>query len=151
MEFYDYSAADLRLHNLTCGFADLTQLHIKSNSISSLSCMHTVEHIGVGRDGDALDTVGDLKTIAELQRVLAKNGNLFFVMPIGAEPLVEFNAHRIYSYDKIISNFKDLKLESFVLIGEKFSPGCLVENPSEELLHQQRYGCGCFGSKNQIK
>ncbi len=146
IEFYDYRPADLRLSNLTCASADLNQLHFESNSIPSLSCMHTVEHIGLGRYGDPLDSEGDLKAMSELQRVLAKGGNLFFAVPIG-EPRIEFNAHRIYSYAQIVSYFSELELKSFTLIGENFSQGGLIENPPEELLKQQRYGCGCFWFK----
>lgn len=146
IEFYDFRPADLQLSNLKCASANLTDLHFATNSISSLSCMHTVEHIGLGRYGDALDADGDLKAISELIRVLAPSGDLFFVVPIG-EPTIEFNAHRIYSKQQIISYFKELKLEKFTLIGEQFSQGGLIDNPSNELLQKQKYGCGCFWFK----
>lgn len=150
MEFYDFRPADLRLSNLKCASADLNNLHFESNSIKSLSCMHTVEHIGLGRYGDPLDPDGDLKAIQELKRVLAPGGNLFFVVPIG-QPRIEFNAHRIYSYDQVISYFNELTLENFTLIGENFSQGGLVENPTQELLEAQQYGCGCFWFRKEIK
>ena len=73
-------------------------------------------------------------------------GNLFFVVPVG-EPTIQFNAHRIYSRDQILSYFKELKLEKFTLIGEQFSQGGLIDNPSNELLQKQKYGCGCFWFK----
>lgn len=146
IEFYDYRPADLQLSNLKCASADLVKLHFESDSIASLSCMHTVEHIGLGRYGDPIDPDGDLKAIQELKRVLAKNGNLFFVVPIG-KPQIEFNAHRIYSKEQIVDYFKELHLEKFTLIGEQFSQGGLVDNPSKELLEIQKYGCGCFWFK----
>jgi hypothetical protein len=146
IEFYDYRPANLILSNLYCGSANLTKLHFKDNSIQSLSCMHTVEHIGLGRYGDEINPNGDLEAIAELQRVLAPNGNLFFVVPVG-KPTIMFNAHRIYSYNQIISYFKNLSLVKFTLIGQNFSDGGLVDNPSEELLNSQTYGCGCFWFK----
>jgi SAM-dependent methyltransferase len=146
IEFYDFRPADLQLSNLKCESANLTNLHFEANSINSLSCMHTVEHIGLGRYGDTLDVDGDLKAISELIRVLAPGGNLFFVVPVG-EPTIQFNAHRIYSRDQILSYFKELKLEKFTLIGEQFSQGGLIDNPSNELLQKQKYGCGCFWFK----
>jgi hypothetical protein len=78
VKFYDYRPAKLELSGLTSEHADLVQLPFESNSIASLSCMHTVEHIGLGRYGDPLDYDGDLKAIAELSRVLAVGGNLLF-------------------------------------------------------------------------
>jgi hypothetical protein len=59
--------------------------------------MHVIEHIGLGRYGEALDPDGDLKAIRELVRVLAAGGNLLVVVPVG-RPRIQFNAHRIYDY-----------------------------------------------------
>ena len=87
-----------------------------------------------------LDPDGDLKSIAELKRVLA--GDLLFVVPIG-KPKVIFNLHRIYSYDQIISYFSELKLVEFALIPDK-TPGDLIRNATGELADKQEYGCGCF-------
>jgi hypothetical protein len=143
IEFYDFRPANLVLDNLSCKSANLTNLHFPSNSISSLSCMHTVEHIGLGRYGDEIDPNGDLKAMAELQRVLAPGGNLFFVVPVG-KPKIMFNAHRIYSQDQIITHFNQLKLVSFSLITERFEDGGLIENPDKSFTDSQDYGCGCF-------
>ena len=116
VEFYDYRPASLFLSNMKCDFADLTQLPFEDNSISSLSCMHTIEHIGLGRYGDTIDYDGDIKAISELKRVLAINGNLLFVVPIGEEAKIFFNAHRIYTYQQIITYFSELELMEFSLI-----------------------------------
>lgn len=146
VKFYDYRPADLKLDNLTSGSADLTNLLFKDNSIHSLSCMHTVEHIGLGRYGDKIDPNGDLKAMSELKRVLAIQGNLLFVVPIGKEKLA-FNANRIYSYDQIIENFSDLRLEEFSLIPDDPKDGGIIKNPTRELINKQSYACGCFWFK----
>jgi len=104
VEFYDYRPANIKLFNLKMQSADLCNLHFNNNSIQSLSCMHVVEHIGLGRYGDPLDYDGDLKAIEELKRVLKPEGDLLFVVPIG-KPKIMFNAHRIYSYEQIITYF----------------------------------------------
>lgn len=143
VRFYDYRPADIKLSGLISEHADLTSLHFKSNSIKSLSCMHTVEHVGLGRYGDPIDTEGDLKAIKELKRVLSKGGNLLFVVPIG-KPKIVFNAHRIYSKEQILKYFSDLKLKEFVLIPDDALDGGLVNDPSSKLLKKQNYACGCF-------
>jgi hypothetical protein len=140
VDFYDYRPADLKLSNLKSGHADLTKLHFKDNSIKSLSCMHTVEHIGLGRYGDPFDPNADLQAINELERVLAKDGSLLFVVPVG-QPKIEFNAHRIYSYEQITGYFKDLTLKEFSLITDS---GDFIENAKMDLVKEQKYGCGCF-------
>jgi hypothetical protein len=106
--------------------------------------MHVVEHIGLGRYGDTLDPQGDLKAIAELKRVLAVGGHLLFVVPIGFRPRIMFNAHRIYTYDQILSYFSDLELMQFALIPDSSTLGGLVLNANKDLADRQIYGCGCF-------
>ena len=140
INFYDYRPAELNLSNLKSEHADLTNLDFTDNSLNSLSCMHTIEHIGLGRYGDQIDPEADLKAIDELKRVLAKGGSLLFVVPVG-KPKIEFNAHRIYSYEQISEYFKDLTLKEFTLITDD---GKYIENADKELVREQKYGCGCF-------
>src|SRR4051812_12501059 len=109
VKFYDYRPANLQLSNWESGFADLTNLPFETNSQASISCMHTVEHIGLGRYGDPLDPGGDLKAIEELKRIVKPGGDLLFVTPVG-KSRIGFNAHRIYSYEQIISYFSPLQL-----------------------------------------
>ncbi|MGA2030503.1 MAG: DUF268 domain-containing protein, partial [Verrucomicrobiota bacterium] len=70
VKFYDYRPADLHLDNLACEHADLQALPFADCGIQSISCMHVVEHVGLGRYGDPLDPNGDLKAMNELERVL---------------------------------------------------------------------------------
>ncbi|WP_207765308.1 DUF268 domain-containing protein [Solitalea longa] len=144
VEFYDYRPAVLELDSLVCKSADLTNLHFESNSIESLSCMHTVEHVGLGRYGDPLDYDGDLKAFKELARVVKPGGNLLIVVPTGAEAKICFNAHRIYTPDQIIAAFSNFELKDFSLIPENEEDGGLVQFPNAELIAKQNYGCGCF-------
>ena len=62
---------------------DLISLPFEDGSFHSLTCMHVVEHIGLGRYGDQVDPDGDLMAMKELERVTAKLGNLLFVVPVG--------------------------------------------------------------------
>ena len=133
----------MQLSGLSSESADLTELPIPSGSIASLSCLHVVEHIGLGRYGDPLDPDGDVKAINELQRVLAPGGNLLFVVPVG-QPRIQFNAHRIYSYDQIRSMFAGLTLKACALVPDDPAVGGLMDNPPSQVFDQQRYGCGCF-------
>jgi hypothetical protein len=146
VEFYDYRPANVVLSYLTSHRSDLNQLQFPSDSVISLSCMHTVEHIGLGRYGDAIDYNGDLKAMSELARVLAPKGHLLFVVPVGAQSKIQYNAHRVYHPEQVISAFKDLGLDlvEFSMIPESEDDGGLVTNPSSELLQKQSYACGCF-------
>jgi len=147
VRFYDYRPEEIELDNFSCEHADITQLPFDNDSIDSLSCMHVVEHIGLGRYGDPLDVDGDLKAIEELKRVVSIGGNLLFVVPIGKAKIM-FNAHRIYSYDQIINYFKNFELLEFTLIPDQ-SNGGLIINATKEQADIQVYGCGCFMFKKR--
>jgi SAM-dependent methyltransferase len=144
VDFYDYRPANLSLSNLKSLPGDVLNLPFADRSISSISCMHTIEHIGLGRYNDPLDYDGDIKAVAELKRVLAEGGNLLFVVPLGNRSKIQFNAHRIYTKDSVLSLFNELTLKEFALIPEDETDGGLVVNPDDALLAKQIYGCGCF-------
>ena len=143
VRFFDYRPSLVSLSNLSCHSADLLNLPFASDSIRSLSCMHVVEHVGLGRYGDTLDISGDLKAIAELKRVLKIGGDLIFVVPLGGEAEIQYNAHRIYTYSQILNYFNGFDLVSFSLVADTPSVEFL-NNPSLEIVNQQKYGCGCF-------
>jgi SAM-dependent methyltransferase len=143
IEFYEYRPADLRLDNFTSNHADLLHLPFADGSVPSLSCMHVVEHVGLGRYGDALDFDGDLKAITELERVATPNGSILFVVPMG-DGRIEYNAHRLYRYEQVIEAFSKSSLREFAFIGEDASSGGLLQVPASELLAKAPRGCGCF-------
>ena len=101
VEFYELRPMPCKgLTGLTCGEADLTQLPFADNSIESLSSLHTLEHIGLGRYGDTVDAAGDLKAAAELVRVLKPGGQLLMAVPCG-KPRLIYNHGRVYSYEMV--------------------------------------------------
>lgn len=140
-KFYDYRIAPLNLSNLESKKADLTNLPFSDNSIKSLSCMHVVEHIGLGRYGDPLDPDGDLKAIMELTRVIPKGGTLLFVVPVGRRPKIYYNAHRVYTYQQIASYFAGFYIAQFALIDDQ---GRFIQNTNSTEADRQNYGCGCW-------
>lgn len=146
VKFYDYRPAHLDLPNLTSSRADLLALPFESRSQKSLSCMHTVEHVGLGRYGDPLDYDGDLKAMRELQRVVSPGGTLLFVVPVG-KPRIAFNAHRIYSYAQVLAAFPELALQEFALVEDDARGGRFIQSASEADSDRQTYGCGCFWFK----
>jgi SAM-dependent methyltransferase len=143
VRFFDYRPPELQLSDLTLGQTDLLQLPFAAGTIQSLSCMHVVEHVGLGRYGDPLDPLGDHKAMKELARVLAPGGCLLFVVPVG-RPRLRFNAHRIYRFRQVREAFLGLDLKEFALIPDNPVNGGLVMNPAETVVDSQNYGCGCF-------
>jgi SAM-dependent methyltransferase len=145
VKYYEYRPVDLALPNLSCDTADLTRLPFADASVRSLSCMHVVEHVGLGRYGDALDPDGDVRAMDELSRVLAPGGHLLFVVPVG-KPVVQFNAHRIYGFDQVRESFASLDLVEFSLVPDRTDAdgSAIIVNATKAQSDRQRYGCGCF-------
>lgn len=143
VDFYDYRPADIFLSGLQCKRADLTQLPFDDASLESISCLHVLEHIGLGRYGDPIDPDGDLKAISELKRVVRPGGWLLIVVPVGRQRIC-FNAHRIYDWHQWLKEFDGFKLFDQALIPDDVSDGGLVNLPTASMLNKQSYGCGCF-------
>jgi SAM-dependent methyltransferase len=143
VEYYEYRPVNVELGNLKTGTADLQRLPFSDASITSLSCMHVIEHVGLGRYGDPIDPDADLKAMAELRRVLSPRGSLLFVVPVG-QPRIVFNAHRIYSVPQVCEAMCGLHLQEFALIPDgRFNKGLMID-PPPQFVAEQNYGCGCF-------
>jgi len=142
MRHLDYRPPLLMLDDLACDAGDLMSLPFTDDSVESLSCMHVIEHVGLARYGDRLDPSGDIKAAKELSRVLAPDGRLLFVAPVGRRRVC-FNAHRVYDFDSVRSLFPGLQLAEWALIPDDPSRGLIPEAPPE-LINAQEYACGCF-------
>lgn len=110
--------------------------------------MHVIEHIGLGRYGDAINPKGDEIAFRELKRVTSPGGKLYIVLPVGNVNKLQFNAHRIYTYDLIMSYFDGFTLTDSSLVCNRANR--YVKNPGRDLFYEQFYGCGCFEFTKKI-
>ena len=148
-KFFDFRPAALFLDNLECGSCDLASPNFDVGQYMTVSCMHVVEHIGLGRYGDALDSDGDLVAINNLKKTVLPGGSVLFVVPCG-RPSISFNAHRVYSPESVISYFGD----NFELIEFYFIPApniitAPMVNPDFSIALGHDIGCGCFQFKRK--
>ena len=93
---------------------DLSEEHIGCSD--SVSCLHTIEHFGLGRYGDPICFDGYLRGIENLFKMVTSKGTLYLSTPIGSER-IEFNAHRVFSVNgmsKVLSNFSTIRSFSYV-------------------------------------
>ena len=67
-------------------------------AFDSVSCLHALEHFGLGRYGDPIDYFGYLKGFAALSNLTSPGGRLYLSVPLGPQR-IEFNAHRVFSLD----------------------------------------------------
>ncbi len=141
VEYVDIRPMESKINNLTYVKGDICNLPYESNSVESLSCLHVLEHIGLGRYGDDIDPDGHIKGAKELARILKPGGTLYFGTPVGRERLC-FDAHRVFKPETIVKIFGDLKLVSFSLIDDKAEQ--VFENVDLADGAHLNYGCGLY-------
>lgn len=117
--------------------------HINADSIS---CLHAIEHFGLGRYGDPLDPEGHLKGFQNLLRMLSPGGKLYISFPISnSDDGVFFNAHRIFNPLSILNwdtNNQTINLARFDYVddlGDVHQDINLFEYPIN-----CEYGCGIY-------
>lgn len=125
----------------------ITDLPFENDVVTSLSCLHVIEHIGLGRYGDTVAPEAYIDAAKELTRVLAPGGILLLGTPVGRERLC-FDAHRIFDPQSITDAFSELQLVGFSLIDDKGQE--IIRDASFDRARQCSYGCGLFiFAKNQ--
>jgi hypothetical protein len=143
IEIYDIRA----LNN--CGYSNIefkqADLMLRSNSnvTDSLSCLHAIEHFGLGRYGDSINPNGHIEGLHSLIEMLQPGGILYISFPIGKTNQVHFNAQRVFHPKDIISWVPDrLTLIRFDYVDDN---GEIQKN--FDLLNSElvvTYGCGIY-------
>lgn len=153
--FRKIDVMDIRLqknHSENINFikGDLTRINKKKfNSYDSVSCLHTIKHIGLGRYGDNIIPNGYKIAIENLKNIVKKNGILYLSTPIGKNERIEFNAHRVFNINTILKLFNDWELLSFSYVDDF---GNLHKNINLNKLdlsnnYNLNWGCGIFEFK----
>ena len=112
----------------------------------SLSCLHAMEHFGLGRYGDLVNYDGYLLGLDNLYNILKKGGKLYFSVPIGPQR-IEFNAHRVFSLSYLLELFDGkYQIDHFSFVDDQ---GDLHESASMTEANKNNnfsctYGCGIF-------
>lgn len=105
----------------------------------SLSCLHTIEHFGLGRYGDPIDPDGHLKGLAQLKRMVAPGGLFYLSTPIGPQR-IEFNAHRVFALSTMLGWFGNgWEIERCAIIND--SNRILKNIDPNDPAVQENFGC----------
>lgn len=147
----------IKINNLNFIKGDATDLtNIPTSSIHTLSCLHALEHFGLGRYGDPVDPDGWRKALIAFKRIIALNGTLYLSVPVGVPETVMFNAHRIFDPFTIISGlYPTLRIKEFALIHDcqlyvfKFEDTASINTINDtidniRLKYMGSYDCGIF-------
>lgn len=116
---------------------------VEFETTDSLSCLHAIEHFGLGRYGDPIDPRGYIAGFKNLVSMVKPGGTLYISFPIGSQNEVYFNAHRVFHPTDIFSwGVSDLKLLSFDFVDDQGSLHKNHDLSSEVPLLE--YGCGIY-------
>ncbi|KPM49340.1 DUF268 domain-containing protein [Jiulongibacter sediminis] len=155
IEILDIRPLENSIFNVQFVQADLMkpQPQLKA-STDSLSCLHTIEHFGLGRYGDPIDPDGHIKGLDSMYELLEPGGTFYFSTQIGPS-CVHFNAHRVFSIqyllDLLLSRYQ-YELQSFSYIDDRDQLYKNVEL-TEELIQSNagcKLGCGIFILKKRL-
>jgi hypothetical protein len=141
VEYVDIRPMESNVPGLSFRQGSVLELPYPDASIDSLSSLHVIEHIGLGRYGDPIDPDGHRLAAQEMARCLAPGGMLLLSTPVGRERVV-FDAHRIFDPQTIVDSFAPLTLKEFHLIPD--SSDQILHGGSFEYAREQDYGCGLF-------
>jgi SAM-dependent methyltransferase len=146
VEYIDIRVMQSPFPNLVYKEGSILSLPYEDNSIDSLSCLHVIEHIGLGRFGDEVDPDGYIKAAHELVRILKPGGKLYIGTPVGRQSLF-FDAHRVFNVETVEKMFESLDLLDFAFVDDIADK--IIYAPDREYANSCRFGCGLFVFKKK--
>ena len=148
IEVLDVRPTATNVHNISFKTADLMNIGDEFlNYCDSLSCLHALEHFGLGRYNDPVQFDGHLLGLENMHKILKTGGKFYFSVPIGKQR-IEFNAHKVFSVQYLLSLFEDkFNVDYFSFVDDK---GCLHTNIDMSNTNDINnnfgchFGCGIF-------
>ena len=152
IEVFDIRNNKIKINNIFFNKLDLQKELDKKylNYTDSLSCLHTIEHIGLGRYGDRIDPCGYLIAYNNLIKILSPGGKLYISFPISETMSVYFNAHRTFPPKEILSWSNEVELLNFDFIDDKGNLHLKIDLNNEKFSNLV-YGCGIYTFIKSIK
>ena len=147
LEVFDIRKNKINNKNIEFNNIDIQNLDkTYYNYSDSVSCLHTIEHMGLGRYGDQIDPYGHKKAFLNLINLTKTNGILYVSFPIAKNSRVEFNAHRVFNPLEIFNWSENFKLINFDYIDDD---GLLKESIDVKgnFFGDLNYGCGIYTLK----
>lgn len=112
--------------------------------VDSVSCLHAIEHFGLGRYGDPIDIEGHIKGTQNISKLVKVDGILYISFPVSSQSRVEFNAHRVFKPTDFLNDtglMDSFSVESFDLIDDQDN---VCERTDYNNIGDVKYGCGIF-------
>lgn len=146
IEVLDIRPVNAKITGITFQTIDIMKKFDNREPITdSLSCLHALEHFGLGRYGDNVDPAGYKRALSNISSLIVIGGTFYLSVPVGKER-VEFNAHRIFNPTTLLKDIQatGMELTSLAAINQQnleiFND---MDNGLEEL-GNRNYSLGLF-------
>ncbi len=148
IEVFDIRKNNFQFKNIIFKKKDINNID-KSliNYCDSISCLHTLEHFGLGRYGDKIDPEGHIIGFKNLLKILKKNGRLYISFPISNENKIYFNSERLFHPEEILKWSKNLELLKFDLIDD--NDKIFHDINLKKIKKKLNYACGIYVFKKK--
>lgn len=152
IEVFDVRPITTQIPGVTFKQADLmVNVEGMVGYCDSISCLHALEHFGLGRYGDPIDPNGYESGIRNMAIILRSGGAFYLSVPVGIER-VEFNAHRVFDPNNIVvlaekNNLSLCELELFTAKGGLINVDATYETLCS--IGKRDYALGIFTFKKK--
>jgi SAM-dependent methyltransferase len=147
IEVFDVRPITTKIPGMTFRQADfMNPVEGMTDYCDSLSCLHALEHFGLGRYGDPINPEGPECGFANMASLLKKDGLFYLSVPIGIER-VEFNANRVFDPRVIIkmAEKNSFQLSSLIVIQQGGESRKVIPTEADlSDLANQNYSLGIF-------
>jgi len=151
--FTDIEVCDIRLLHVDIDSINFKQMDIMQENSDMIgycdlmSCLHAMEHFGLGRYGDTVNYEGHLVAWRNMAKMLKKEGLLYFSVPIGKKQGIYFDAHRVFSLRYLLELIQETySIESFSYVDDDNRLHEDVQLTQDIVTNSCGcyYGCGIF-------
>lgn len=153
IEVFDIRPTESNARNIIFKQADL--MNVDDTMIDycdSISSLHAIEHMGLGRYGDPLNPNGHIDALNTIYRILKTGGTFYFSVPIGTVQRIEYNAHRVFSIPYLINLFSErYETCSLSYVDDHGDLYANVSPDKKDVEHSFgcSFGCGIFELKKK--
>jgi len=146
VEVFDIRPLEMNIPNVTFKQLDImNRTCINENSIPPVSCLHTLEHFGLGRYGNSVNFNGfDIGFFKDIASLLESSKKFYFTNRATKDRISCTSVFSLLFLIEMISPFYTIDVFSYVYDQNNFHPN---EQLTDELIKNNchcRYGCGIF-------
>ncbi len=116
---------------------DINSLNFKQKKYDIITCISTLEHIGLGVYGDRLGQEGDSKALSVMYKLLKPDGIILVTVPFGKKGKTDW--YRSYDWVSLAKVFKNLRILNTLFYKERAGKWIPIQqNQAAKINNQKR-------------